>query len=166
MNRQVIPKESLQPEKNAEDVSKTNILVNLTPEERDKIEKELSDKSTATTLSASTGSFIGDLKIKYWWSVGLFYCYSSEYRIRRMDGQGGGDKANLTFSFSGDPNGQIWKTSSGDNLKQDGGWYPFGNGGWIGVPVGSDGVITATFTFDKFGGDPQASATIRVKNPN
>lgn len=161
MNTQVTSTEK-QPADNAEDVSATNIIEKLSSKELAEFEKNRSARATEIILSAKTGNFTGNLKLEYWSSGRVFYCYTKDYNIIRANGQGGGNKANLTFEFFGYQYGQSMKSVSGDNLYQDGVIRDYKFGGWIGIPVGSVAIMRATFTFDKGGNDPSASASLQV----
>jgi hypothetical protein len=121
--------------------------------------KSIDSAQTVTkTLRVSVGNFIGDLTFSYWWKHGggLFYCYSSQYRITQLVNQGG-NKANLHFSFD---SRQWWGNDSPDAMWQDGEWHSYPRGGWI--AANGRARVFIRYIFDKGGADPVGSNEIWV----
>ena len=133
--------------------------------EKNAISKEKFDeliKSTAPitkTLTVNKDNFRGEVTFSFWWANqgGIFYCYSSQYRITRLNGQQGGNKANLHFSFD---SLQWWGNDSPDAMWQDGAWHSYSRGGWIGA--NGRARVYAKFVFDKSGSDPSAASEVWV----
>lgn len=150
---------------NSVDTSNTNIIDTLSPQQRAEFDKDRSERAQLSILTAINGNFKGELEVEWWWSTGLFYCYSHRYRITRSNGQQGGNKANLEFNFASNPNGQRFETKSGDNMNQTGIWLPYSQGGWIGSPAGDRVIVFAKFTFDKSGTDPVGADSFYLTRP-
>ena len=116
-------------------------------------------RTVTKTLSVSVGNFVGELTFSYWWGNGggLFYCYSSQYRITQSGNQGG-NKANLHFSFD---SRQWWGVDSPDAMWQDGEWHSYPRGGWI--AANGRARVYIKYIFDKGGvKDPEGSDEIWV----
>ena len=134
------------------DVSSVNQL------SKEQFEELSAGRSVTDTLVATTGNFKGEVTYSYWWggSGTVFYCYTSQYRITRLNGQQGGNKANLNFFFD---SLQSWSSRSPDAMWQDGAWHSYARGGWIGA--NKQARFFAEFVFDKSGDDPKASSQKR-----
>ena len=111
------------------------------------------------TLVAIHGGYKGEVKFSYRFTNagGIFYCYSSQYRITKTNFPGG-HKANLHFSFD---SLQWWGNDSPDALWQDGEWHSYSRGGWI--AANGSARVFARFTFDTPGPDPSADASVTLR---
>ena len=103
------------------------------------------------TLRVETGNFRGELTFDYWFDGLQFNFKTVQYRITLLNGQSGGNKANINLHLWNEPS--EWKHNSPDAMWQDGQWHNYPNAdvslrawGWITVYV--------TFIFDKSGDDP------------
>lgn len=133
-----------------EDVSEKNAI--------SKEELDILIKSTTPitkTLTVNKDNFRGEVTFSFHWANqgGIFYCYTSQYRITKLNGQEGGYRANLHFAFS---SVQYWGNDSPDALWQDGAWHSYGRGGWIGANGRAH--VFIKFVFDKPGSDPSGEA--------
>ena len=104
----------------------------------------------------TSGNFLGEVRGDYYMgSAGPVSIYAKNYKITRLNGQNGGNKANFNMGHSVVPMlGWENQTKSNDDLKQDGQWhqlskiqYRLFNGRDM-MEVGFE------FIFDKSGPDP------------
>lgn len=131
------------------DVSSINQL------SKEQFEELSAGRSVTGTLTASTGNFQGELTYSYSWNPDgtRFEFSTSQYRIKRFNGQDGGNKANINFMLVGA--GGIYTSESPDSMWQDSEWHSYSRGGLF---VANRTVIcVASFIFDKSGSDPSAS---------
>jgi hypothetical protein len=138
-----------------EDVSEIN---EISKEEWDELIK--SNQPITETLTVNKDNFRGEVTLSYYWDNAgqRFNFQTSQYRITRLNGQGGGNKANLNLWVFGL---SIWYDASLDALWQDGDWHSYNRGGSITSQAGN-AWITAQFIFDKSGGDPSGFTTLQV----
>ncbi|SDV14308.1 hypothetical protein [Pseudomonas vancouverensis] len=139
-----------------EDVSTINLI---SDEELEKLTKGAKVEEGMLVVGWE-GAIFGYVTYKYWWANngGLFYCYSTSYKILNKFG-GMGHKSNLHFSFD---SLQWWGNDSPDNLRSDDKWYPYAVGGWIGANKRAR--VYARFTFDlSLLPDPSVSSEIWMK---
>jgi len=115
--------------------------------------RDLGDKFT-TTLSVTSGNFMGELTFQYWWSATHFYFKTAQYRITRSNGQVGGNKANVNIKI--DNSAGSWYNESPDALWQDGAWHSY----WRETELrvwDKWATVYVTFIFDKSGDDPRGT---------
>jgi hypothetical protein len=138
-----------------EDVSEKNVI---SKKEWDELVK--SNQSITKTLTVNKDNFRGEVTLSYFWDNGgqRFNFQTSQYRITRLNGQGGGNKANLNLWVYGQ---NTWYNASPDALWQDNDWHSYNRGGSITPSSGKAG-ITAQFIFDKSGNDPSGYTTLQV----
>lgn len=153
LKERTVQKEERKKWRNEEGLIDVSSVNKFSKEEFDELSQ---GRSVTDTLQANTGNFRGEVTYSYWWSQsgGIFYCYTSQYRITKFNNQEGGNKANLHFSFD---SGQWWGNDSPDALWQDGAWHSYSRGGWIGVR-NRQARVYARFDFDKSGNDPSADS--------
>lgn len=111
------------------------------------------------TVRVQTGNFVGELTYDYAFKDRQFHFQTVEYKITRLNGQSGGNKANINILLWNDVGGYTqWGHNSPDAMWQDGLTHNYPNAqvslrewGWTTVWV--------EFIFDKSGGDPRKSTT-------
>lgn len=137
-----------------EDVSEINAI---SKEKWDELIK--SNQPITETLTVNKDNFRGEVTLSYWWDNDgqRFNFRTSQYRITRLNGQDGGNKANLNLFVIG---AGFWEHASPDAMWQDGVWHSYERGGWIWSP--GFALILATFIFDKKGEDPSGSTILQV----
>ena len=115
-------------------------------ERRDVLSARITD-----TLTVYKDNFKGELTFDYWFDDRNFNFETVQYRITRLNGQSGGNKANINLYLYNEPS--QWRHNSPDSMWQDGQWHNYPNAraslrdwGWITVVV--------RFIFDKSGDDP------------
>jgi hypothetical protein len=113
--------------------------------------RDILSTRTTDTLTVHVGNFKGELTFDYWFDDKNFNFESVQYRITRLNGQSGGNKANVNLYLCNEPSD--WWHNSPDSMWQDGQWHNYPNAraslrdwGWITVVV--------RFIFDKSGDDP------------
>ena len=113
------------------------------------------------------GKFTGELKFKIGKSRHSTFRYiqTTQYRIKRHNGQGGGNKANINLKtyYSRD---EYESKDSPDSMKQEGNWLPYVTGLWAVDPKRyQDSRIVAKFIFDRSGRDQACRAAYSL-GPN
>lgn len=138
-----------------EDVSEENVI---SKKEWDELIK--SNKSITETLTVNKDNFMGKVTLSYYWDNAgqRFNFQTSQYQITRLNGQDGGNKANLNLSVTG---AEYWRSESPDAMWQDGDWHSYNRGGSL-RPYSGSVWIEAEFIFDKSGSDPRGSTTLQV----
>ena len=114
----------------------------------------------------SSGKFLGEVRGHYYMGAGgPESIYAMDYKITKLNGQSGGNKANLKMGHSKVPMlGWENQIKSNDDLKQDGQWHQLSKilakyfNGRDNIEVGFE------FVFDKSGADPSCNV-YKVLNP-
>ena len=126
-------------------------------EEREQLKR---GESVTKTLSVTEGNFRGEVTFSYSLSDGRLSCYTSQYRITRLNNQEGGNKANLNILVLSFPPTFVHIVHSPDAMWQDGEWHSYSRGALGGGEEGMQFVFDGTFIFDKSGPDPSGSGSI------
>lgn len=135
--------------------------------------------SVKLTQSCTTGNFTGEADVTTTFTPNgdgnNWTTTVDRYRITRLNGQSGGNKANVNLDFYLERGGVGWELGktvpSADAMIQDGAWHNLGTSGTIqNVPLELQalynpgyavlsGFVSVRFIFDKSGSDPSCVAT-------
>ena len=106
-------------------------------------------------LSCSAGNFRGEVTgyVKYSNQDSSKYFIIEKYRITKLNGQKGGNKANINTTT------ERYSKKSPDSMNQNGEWHDLHHNGFVNsynVP------LTVEFIFDKSGSDPRCTDTLNI----